>query len=81
MLRKYYLDPSHVIQHETVLLKKDLSYKEQLVAILDTQINKLRSKEVALVKVLWRNHSSEEVTWEAINEVRTKYSRPFEDSG
>ncbi|CAN4115826.1 unnamed protein product [Withania somnifera] len=50
---------------ETVLLGPHLlSFEEVPVAILDRQVKKLRNKEVASVKVLWRNQQVEEVTWE-----------------
>ncbi|XP_017972512.1 PREDICTED: uncharacterized protein LOC108661134 [Theobroma cacao] len=77
MLRKYNPNPSHVIQYETIQLRDDLTYEEQPVDILDRQVKKLRSKDVALVKVLWRNHTSEEVTWEAEEDMQTKYSHLF----
>ncbi|XP_017970421.1 PREDICTED: uncharacterized protein LOC108660674 [Theobroma cacao] len=78
MLRKYNPNPSHVMRYETIQLKDDLTYEEQPVAILDRQVKKLRSKEVASVKMLWRNHTSEEVTWEAEEEMRTKYLHLFD---
>ncbi|EOX94130.1 DNA/RNA polymerases superfamily protein [Theobroma cacao] len=78
MLRKYNPDPSHVIRYETIQSQNDLTYEEQPVAILDRQVKKLRSKDVALVKVLWRNHTSEEVTWEAEDEMRTKHPHLFD---
>ncbi|XP_017972552.1 PREDICTED: uncharacterized protein LOC108661166 [Theobroma cacao] len=52
MLRKYNLDPSHVIRYETIQLRDDLTYEEQLMVILDKQVKKLHSKDVASVKVL-----------------------------
>ncbi|WRX07830.1 Integrase zinc-binding domain - like 2 [Theobroma cacao] len=78
MLRKYNPDPSHVIRYETIQLQDDLTYEEQPVAILDRQVKKLRSKDVASVKVLWRNHTSEEVTWEAEDEMQTKHPHLFD---
>ncbi|XP_070015007.1 uncharacterized protein [Nicotiana sylvestris] len=47
--------------------------KEVPVAILDRQARKLRTKEVASVKVLWQNNNIEEMTWEAEKEMRKKY--------
>ena len=41
-----------------------LTYKEVPIAILDRQFKRLRNKEVASVKLLWRNQQIEEVTWE-----------------
>ena len=79
MLRKYLSDPSHVIQPQEVQLNRDLAYVESPVGILDRQIRKLRSKEIPLVKVAWRNHSQEEATWEVEADMRQKYPALFED--
>ena len=81
MLRKYLYDPSHVIKYQEVKVNDDLSYEEIPIAILGRQVKKLRSKEITLVKVLWRNYAKEEATWEAESEMREKYPRLFEDSG
>ena len=35
MLRKYILDPSHVLSYEPFQIRDDLSYEEILVEILD----------------------------------------------
>ena len=35
MLRKYVMDPSHVLEQQPVELAKDLSYVEEPVQILD----------------------------------------------
>ncbi|XP_057985315.1 uncharacterized protein LOC131170274, partial [Hevea brasiliensis] len=78
MLRKYVPDPSHILQPQTMQIRNDMSYEEQPVKILDRQIRKLQSKEVALIKVLWHNHSSSEATWEAESEMRAKYPHLFD---
>ncbi|XP_070049677.1 uncharacterized protein [Nicotiana tomentosiformis] len=54
MLRKYHGDLSHVLDFSSVQLDKDSSYVEDLVAILDRQVRKLRSKNIISVKVQWR---------------------------
>ncbi|XP_017974482.1 PREDICTED: uncharacterized protein LOC108661563 [Theobroma cacao] len=59
--RKYNPDPSHIIRYETIQLRDDLTYEEQPMAILDRQVKKLYSEDVASVKVLWQNHTSEEI--------------------
>ncbi|XP_019262648.1 PREDICTED: uncharacterized protein LOC109240452 [Nicotiana attenuata] len=51
MLQKYCGDPSHILDFSTIQLDKDLIYIEELVAILDRQVRKLRSKNIASVKV------------------------------
>ncbi|KAH0644892.1 hypothetical protein KY284_032776 [Solanum tuberosum] len=45
----------HVVSLEGLGVDESLSYEEILVEILDWQVKKLRNKEVASVKVLWRN--------------------------
>ncbi|XP_070045036.1 uncharacterized protein [Nicotiana tomentosiformis] len=47
MLRKYYGDPSHVLDFSTVQSDGDLAYDVETVAIFDRQIRKLRSNNIA----------------------------------
>ncbi|KAH0777818.1 hypothetical protein KY290_009229 [Solanum tuberosum] len=63
MLNKCMGDPSLIIPTEDIDIKDSLSY-EIPVQILDSQVRKLRTKEVAAVKVLWKNQFVEEATWE-----------------
>ena len=64
MLRIYISDPLYILQSQRVEVNKDLMYKEELVVILDYQIHRLHSKQIPMVKVLWRNNNIEEHTWE-----------------
>ncbi|CAN6691063.1 unnamed protein product [Malus baccata var. baccata] len=45
-------------------INPNLTYDEEPMTILDWKDKVLRNKTVSLVKVLWRNHSAEEATWE-----------------
>ena len=58
MLRRYRLDPSHVVSNEVVELRQDLTYEEEPVEILTREVKELRNKRIPLVKVLWRNHKT-----------------------
>ncbi|KAJ8761835.1 hypothetical protein K2173_005407 [Erythroxylum novogranatense] len=78
---RYRSDPSHIIHTSEIQLRDDLSYEEQPVEILDTKDKVLRNKTIQLVKVLWRNHSVEEATWEPLEAMREKYPHLFDDSG
>ncbi|XP_070014117.1 uncharacterized protein [Nicotiana sylvestris] len=51
MLRKYFGDPSHVLDFNMVRLDRDLTYDMEPVFILDRQVRKLKSKNIASVKV------------------------------
>ncbi|XP_070029817.1 uncharacterized protein [Nicotiana sylvestris] len=49
------------------------------VAILDRQVRKLRTKDVAFVKVSWRNKNMEEMTWEEEEEMMYTYPYLFQN--
>ncbi|XP_049351873.1 uncharacterized protein LOC125816323 [Solanum verrucosum] len=78
MLRKCIGDPSRITPTEDVHVTEDLTYEEVPITILDRQFKKLRNKEVASVKVLWRNQQVEEVTWEAEEAMKSKYPHLFQ---
>ncbi|KAK4720757.1 hypothetical protein R3W88_010990 [Solanum pinnatisectum] len=78
MLKKCMDNPSLIIPTEDIGIKDSLSYKEIPVQILDRQVRKLRTKEVALVKILWRNQFVEEATWETEKDMKKRYPHLFE---
>ena len=55
MLRKFIGDKNTIVPLQDVTLEENLSYEELPVEILDRQVKRLRNKEIASVKVLWRN--------------------------
>ncbi|XP_070004976.1 uncharacterized protein [Nicotiana sylvestris] len=77
--RKCIGDPSRVVPIKDVQVIEDLSYEKVPVAILDQQFCKLRTKDVASIKVLWRNKNMEEMTWEAEEEMKSKYPYLFQN--
>ncbi|XP_070050311.1 uncharacterized protein [Nicotiana tomentosiformis] len=76
-LRKYYGDLSYVLDFSSIQLEKDLTYVEEQMDILDRQIRKLSSKNIASVKVQWRGHPVEEATWETEHNIRSRYPHIF----
>ncbi|XP_015932050.1 uncharacterized protein LOC107458354 [Arachis duranensis] len=63
-LRKYTPDASHVLEPEPIQVREDLTLPVIPVRIDDTNIKRLRRKEVSLVKVAWSQAGIEEHTWE-----------------
>ena len=53
MLRKYILDPSHVLEAPSIELKE----------IINQKLKELRNKVIPMVKVLWRSDIVEEMTF------------------
>ncbi|WMV60292.1 hypothetical protein MTR67_053677 [Solanum verrucosum] len=80
MLKKCIGDPSLILPTESIKIKDNLSYEEIPVQILDRQVRTLRTKDVASVKVLWRNQFVEEATWEAEEDMKKRYSYLFESA-
>ncbi|WMV24148.1 hypothetical protein MTR67_017533 [Solanum verrucosum] len=76
MLKKCIGDPSLIIPTENIWIKDSLSYEKIHVHILDRQVRKLRTKEVASAKVLWRNQFVEEATWEVEEDMKKRYPHP-----
>ncbi|XP_021681094.2 uncharacterized protein LOC110665339 [Hevea brasiliensis] len=77
MLRNYVPNLSHVLQPDEVELNENLTFEEQPVAIVDYQVRQLRSKQISMVKVLWRSQSVEKCTWEPERNMHSKYSYLF----
>ena len=77
MLKKCLGDPTSILPIEGLGVGEDLSYEELPFEILDTQVKWLRNKEIATVKVLWRNHLVEGATWEAEADMRSRYPHLF----
>ncbi|XP_012836311.1 PREDICTED: uncharacterized protein LOC105956943 [Erythranthe guttata] len=73
MLRKYLPNPDHVLEFEPIDLSPNLSFIEEPVKILDRKVKKLRNKEIRLIKILWKNHSPDEATWELEDEIESRY--------
>ena len=81
MLKRYHWDGNYIIRCDSVLLDENLTYEEEPVAILDKEIRKLRSREIASIKIQWKNRPVEEATWEKEADMRETYPHLFTDSG
>ncbi|XP_070036450.1 uncharacterized protein [Nicotiana tomentosiformis] len=73
MLKQYFHDPSHVLDRQEIEVDDTLTYEEVHVAIVDRQVRRLQTKDVALMKVTWSNHSAEESMWELEEAMKKKY--------
>ncbi|XP_012482906.1 uncharacterized protein LOC105797491 [Gossypium raimondii] len=60
MLRHYRSDPTHIVPIEEIEARPDLTFEEEPVQVLERDVKVLRRNSIPLVKVLWRNHSSED---------------------
>ncbi|XP_070012832.1 uncharacterized protein [Nicotiana sylvestris] len=81
MLRKCISDSSQVLEAPTIPFDEKLSYEEELAAIVNRQVRKIRSKKIVFVKILWRNHTIEEATWKVEKDMQVKYPHLFQFTG
>ncbi|WMV40961.1 hypothetical protein MTR67_034346 [Solanum verrucosum] len=77
ILKKCMGNHSLIIPTENIGINGNLSYEEIPIEILYRQVRKLRTIEVAPIKVLWRNQFVEEATWEAQKDMKKRYPHPF----
>ena len=82
LLKECMGDPASIVPLESVAVKDSLSYEDVPVEILELQVKRLRNKEVASVKVLWRSQSVEGATSEVEAAMKSKYPYlfPFEST-
>lgn len=73
MLRKYISNSYHVFDAPTIPIHENLTYEEELVAIVDKQVRRLRWEEIVFVKFLSRNHTMDEATRELEKEMLDNY--------
>ena len=79
MLRKYTLDPAHVVDWGQIEVDTDETFEEGPGCIVDSRYQVLRRKTVRLVRVLWRYYGVEESTWEREDTMRATYPFLFMD--
>ena len=78
MVKKCMGHPSLIVPTMNVGIPDSLSYEEMLVQIFNYQLRKLRTNEVASLKVFWRNQFVEKATLEAKEDMKKRYPHLFE---
>ena len=74
-LRHCFLDPIREVDHETLDLQDNLSYREYPVRILDQAERTTRCRNLKFLKVQWTNHSEKEATWAREDRLRLDIPR------
>ncbi|GKA75128.1 hypothetical protein Tco_0781506 [Tanacetum coccineum] len=64
IIRGFNYHPLHVVEYLLDKIREDLSCEEEAKAILACEERIMRRKTIPFVKVLWKNHSECEATWE-----------------
>ena len=78
MLRRYTLDPAHVVDWGEIEVDTDGTFKEGSVHIMDIPDQVLQRKTV---RVLWKHRGVEESTWEREDTMQATYPFLFRDEG
>ena len=75
MLRKCVSDPDQIVELQLLQFKRDLSYAEHPIKILDVQERQLRNRTQTFLKIQWSRHAEREAMWELQSEMRKHF--PF----
>jgi hypothetical protein len=65
------------IDHRSVDLNKDLTYREVPIRILEEAYRTTRTRSIKFLKVQWSNHTEEEATWEREDYLKTEFPNLF----
>ena len=76
-LKRCFKDPIREVDHETLDLQDNLSYREYPIRILDIVEHSTRCQKIKFLKVQWSHHSEKEATWERENRLRSQYPTFF----
>ncbi|KAK3136433.1 hypothetical protein QOZ80_5BG0434330 [Eleusine coracana subsp. coracana] len=76
-LKKCLRVPEEQLPVEELDLRKDLTYTEQPVKILEVVERVTRNKVIRMCKVLWNHHTKEEATWEREEELKAEFPHLF----
>ena len=76
-LRRYIVDPSHIVQLDDVKVRDNLTVETLPMRIEDREVKQLRGKKIALVKVVWGGPTGGNVTWELESQMRDSYPELF----
>ena len=65
------------IDHQSIDLNHDLTYRETPVKILEEDVRLTRRRAIKFYKVQWSNHSEDEATWEREDYLREEFPNLF----
>nr|GEW45299.1 putative reverse transcriptase domain-containing protein [Tanacetum cinerariifolium] len=72
-LRKCLVDKTEYVLLADIVVDEKLGYVEEAVEILDTMVNKLRRKEILLLKVRWKHRKGLDYSWRPEEELIKYY--------
>ncbi|XP_058767639.1 uncharacterized protein LOC131641352 [Vicia villosa] len=76
-LRRYIVDPSHVVQVDDVQVRDNLTMEKLPMRIEDQELEQLSGKDIGLMKIIWEGPASGKVTWELESKMRELYLELF----
>ncbi|KAK1642370.1 hypothetical protein QYE76_060175 [Lolium multiflorum] len=65
------------IDHRSVDINKDLTYREVPIRILEEAYRTTRTRSIKFLKIQWSNHTEDEATWEREDYMKKEYPDLF----
>jgi hypothetical protein len=78
-LKKCLRVPEEQLPMEDLDAKKDLSYQEYPIKLLETSERVTWNTRIKMCKVQWSHHTEEEPTWEREEELKAEFPSFFSD--
>jgi hypothetical protein len=78
LLKKFVLDPNHVIDWNVIQVEHEGNFQVEPVHILDWKVKVLR-KDIGMVKAQWNCYGLEDATWEHKETVWVEYPQNFDN--
>src|SRR4051812_36274396 len=72
-VRRCFKGPIREVDHETLDLQDDLSYREYPIRPLDSAERVTRRQKIKFLKVQWSHHSEKEAMWEREDRLSAEY--------
>jgi hypothetical protein len=71
--------PKDQLPMKNLNAKKDLSYQEYPIKILETSKRVTQNNKIRMCKMQWSHHTEEEATWEREEELKSEFLSFFYD--
>jgi hypothetical protein len=77
LLKKYVLDPNHIIDWIMIWVENEGDFRVEPVHIMERKFKVLGNKSVGMVKVQWTCYGPEDTTWEHKERMWEEYPQFF----
>jgi hypothetical protein len=79
LLKKYVLDPNHIIHWNVIQVEHKGDFWVEPIRIMDRKVKVLKNKAIGMVKVQWTYYAPEDDIWEHEENIQEEYPKFFDN--